>query len=57
LQGVVFGSDDFAADVGVNGRYSTEAFELIYARQKLVTVCRLFENAQPIDMFILILKI
>jgi citrate lyase subunit beta-like protein len=50
LQGVVFGSDDFAADVGINGRYSPEALELTYARQKLVTICRLFENAQPIDM-------
>ena len=50
LQGVVFGSDDFSADVGINGRYSLEAIELAYARQKLVTICRLFENAQPIDM-------
>jgi citrate lyase subunit beta-like protein len=47
---VVFGSDDFSADVGINGRYSAEAFELTYARQKLVTICHLFENAQPIDM-------
>lgn len=50
LQGVVFGSDDFSADVGVNGRYSLEASELTYARQKIVTTCRLFENTQPIDM-------
>ncbi|CAF0944119.1 unnamed protein product [Rotaria sordida] len=50
LQGVVFGSDDFSADVGINGRYSLDAYELTYARQKLVTICRLFENAQPIDM-------
>ncbi|CAF1178014.1 unnamed protein product [Adineta steineri] len=50
LQGVVFGSDDFSADVGINGRYSPEAFELTYARQKIITTCRLFENAQPIDM-------
>ncbi|CAF3959987.1 unnamed protein product, partial [Rotaria magnacalcarata] len=50
LQGVVFGSDDFSADVGINGRYSLDAVELTYARQKLVTICRLFENAQPIDM-------
>lgn len=50
LQGVVFGSDDFSADVGINGRYTPEAWELMYARQKIVTTCRLFENAQPIDM-------
>ena len=50
LQGVVFGSDDFSADVGVNGRYTLEASELTYARQKIVTICRLFESAQPIDM-------
>jgi citrate lyase subunit beta-like protein len=50
LQGVVFGSDDFSADVGINGRHSPEAWELMYARQKIVTTCRLFENAQPIDM-------
>jgi citrate lyase subunit beta-like protein len=50
LQGVVFGSDDFSADVGINGRHTCDAWELMYARQKLVTTCRLFENAQPIDM-------
>lgn len=50
LQGVVFGSDDFSADVGINGRFSSEAWELMYARQKIVATCRLFENAQPIDM-------
>ena len=47
---MVFGSDDFSADVGINGRYSVEASELTYARQKIVATCRLFENAQPIDM-------
>ena len=50
LQGVVFGSDDFSADVGINGRYTPEAWELLYARQKIIATCRLFENAQPIDM-------
>ncbi|CAF1593250.1 unnamed protein product [Adineta ricciae] len=50
LQGVVFGSDDFSVDAGINGRYTLEASELTYARQKIVTTCRLFENAQPIDM-------
>ncbi|CAF1249092.1 unnamed protein product, partial [Didymodactylos carnosus] len=53
-QAVVFGSDDFSgnlflssADVGIER--TRDASELLYARQKLVTTCKLYK-IQAIDM-------
>lgn len=47
VDGLVFGSDDFCADIGA--RRSTEGWELVYARQKFVTVAKAF-RLQAIDM-------
>lgn len=47
LEGVVFGSDDFCADIGA--KRSTDAAELVYARQKVVTTAKAF-RLQAIDM-------
>lgn len=47
LEGFVFGSDDFCADIGAER--TADATELIYARQKLVTYCKAF-NLKAIDM-------
>ena len=41
LEGFVFGSDDFCADISASRTH--DAYELIYARQKLVTYCNDFE--------------
>ncbi|XP_071955738.1 citramalyl-CoA lyase, mitochondrial-like [Antedon mediterranea] len=47
LEGVVFGSDDFCADIGAS---RTEgANELLYARQKVVTTAKAF-GLQAIDL-------
>lgn len=47
LEGFVFGSDDFCADIGATRTY--DASELIYARQKMVTYCKAF-RLKAIDM-------
>lgn len=47
LEGFVFGSDDFCADIGAER--TSDASELIYARQKLVTHCKAFK-LKAIDM-------
>jgi citrate lyase subunit beta-like protein len=47
LQGVVFGSDDYCADIGATR--TKDATELLYARQKLVAICKAF-HLQVIDM-------
>ncbi|KAK6187525.1 hypothetical protein SNE40_005529 [Patella caerulea] len=47
LDGVVFGSDDFCADIGATR--TSEAGELIYARQKIVMTAKAF-RLQAIDM-------
>ncbi|KAG1673788.1 Citramalyl-CoA lyase, mitochondrial [Nymphon striatum] len=47
LEGVIFGSDDFCADVGITR--TSDATELLYARQKLVTISKLFK-IQTIDL-------
>jgi citrate lyase subunit beta-like protein len=38
LEGFVFGSDDFCADISAARTH--DAYELIYARQKLITYCK-----------------
>ncbi|KAL8559495.1 hypothetical protein ACOMHN_037159 [Nucella lapillus] len=47
LDGVVFGSDDFCADIGA--MRTVDALELTYARQKIVMVARAY-RLQAIDM-------
>lgn len=47
LEGIVFGSDDFLANIG--GERTKEAKELLYARQKLVLVAKAF-GLQAIDL-------
>jgi citrate lyase beta subunit len=47
FQGVVFGAEDFTADVGATR--SPEAYELLYARSAVVTHCVAF-GLQAIDM-------
>ncbi|KAH9525309.1 hypothetical protein Btru_001028 [Bulinus truncatus] len=47
MDGVVFGSDDFVADIGAER--TSDATELIYARQKIVAVAKAF-RLQAIDM-------
>ncbi|XP_076444980.1 citramalyl-CoA lyase, mitochondrial-like [Babylonia areolata] len=47
LDGVVFGSDDFCADIGA--MRTTDALELTYVRQKIVTIAR-GHRIQAIDM-------
>merc|ERR1719479_405862 len=47
IEGLVFGSDDFVADIGATR--TQDAAELIYARQKIVTVAKAF-GLQAIDM-------
>uniref|UniRef100_T1IQC8 Citramalyl-CoA lyase, mitochondrial n=1 Tax=Strigamia maritima TaxID=126957 RepID=T1IQC8_STRMM len=47
LDGIVFGSDDFCADIGATR--TENAFELTYARQHLVVVAKAF-GLQIIDM-------
>ena len=47
LEGFVFGSDDFCADIGATRTH--DASELIYARQKMVTYCKAF-RLKAIDM-------
>jgi citrate lyase subunit beta-like protein len=47
LEGFVFGSDDFCADVLVTR--TKDASELIYARQKMVTFCKAYK-LKAIDM-------
>jgi citrate lyase subunit beta-like protein len=47
LEGFVFGSDDFCADVLVTR--TKDASELIYARQKMVTYCKAYK-LKAIDM-------
>uniref|UniRef100_A0A5S6R573 HpcH_HpaI domain-containing protein n=1 Tax=Trichuris muris TaxID=70415 RepID=A0A5S6R573_TRIMR len=47
LEAVVFGSDDFCADIGATR--SKEADELLYARQYFVTVCKAY-RLQAIDI-------
>lgn len=47
LEGVVFGSDDFCADIGA--KRSADAAELVYARQKIITIAKAF-RLQAIDM-------
>lgn len=47
LEGFVFGSDDFCADIGASR--TKDAFELIYARQKLVAYCKAYK-LKAIDM-------
>ncbi|KAL1234562.1 Citramalyl-CoA lyase [Trichinella spiralis] len=47
LDGVVFGSDDYCADIGV--QRSDDGMELIYARQRFVSVCKAFK-LQAVDM-------
>uniref|UniRef100_A0A7E4W307 Citramalyl-CoA lyase, mitochondrial n=1 Tax=Panagrellus redivivus TaxID=6233 RepID=A0A7E4W307_PANRE len=46
LDGVVFGSDDFCADLGMSR--SNEGTETLYARQRFVTCCKAF-SLQAID--------
>ena len=45
--GVVFGSDDYCADIGATRTIDAE--ELLYARQYIVTVTKAF-NLQSIDL-------
>ena len=47
LEGFVFGSDDFCADISATR--TKDASELIYARQKLVTYCKAYK-LKAIDM-------
>jgi len=47
LEGFVFGSDDFTADIGAIR--TKEANELVYARQKLVAFCKAYK-LKVIDM-------
>ncbi|XP_033635149.1 citramalyl-CoA lyase, mitochondrial-like isoform X1 [Asterias rubens] len=47
LEGVVFGSDDFCADIGATR--TPEAAELLYARQKVITVAKAY-RLQAIDL-------
>ncbi|KAL4233208.1 hypothetical protein ACF0H5_007892 [Mactra antiquata] len=47
VDGLVFGSDDYCADIGA--KRSTDGWELLYARQKLVTLAKAF-RLQVIDM-------
>jgi citrate lyase subunit beta-like protein len=47
LEGFVFGSDDFCADIGASR--TKDASELAYARQKLVTYCKAYK-LKAIDM-------
>ena len=47
LEGVVFGSDDYCADIGASR--TKDALELAFARQYLVTVCKAFK-LQAVDM-------
>ncbi|XP_045195106.2 citramalyl-CoA lyase, mitochondrial-like isoform X2 [Mercenaria mercenaria] len=47
VDGLVFGSDDFCADIGA--KRSTEGSEVLYARQKFVTIAKAF-RLQAIDM-------
>ena len=53
LEGFVFGSDDYCADISATR--TKDAFELIYARQKLVAYCKAF-NLKAIDMVYIDLK-
>ncbi|XP_048769197.2 citramalyl-CoA lyase, mitochondrial-like isoform X2 [Ostrea edulis] len=53
LDGVVFGSDDFCADIGATR--TSDAKELLYARQKIVTCAKAFK-LQAIDMVHIDLK-
>lgn len=46
LDAVVFGSDDYCADIGATR--STAGEETLYARQRFVACCRAFQ-LQPID--------
>ncbi|CAH1799947.1 unnamed protein product [Owenia fusiformis] len=47
LDGIVFGSDDFCADIGATR--TTDAMELLYARQKVVIIAKAF-GLQAIDL-------
>lgn len=47
FDGLVFGSDDFCADIGA--KRSVDGSELLYARQKFVTIAKAF-RVQAIDM-------
>lgn len=47
LDGVVFGSDDFCADIGASR--STEAMEVLLARQQIIVIAKSF-RIQAIDM-------
>lgn len=47
LEGFVFGSDDFCADLSITRTQDAE--ELMYARQKLITYCKAY-NLKAIDM-------
>ena len=47
LDGFVFGSDDYCADISATR--TKDASELLYARQKLVSVCKAYK-LQAIDM-------
>lgn len=47
LEGFVFGSDDFCADISATR--TKDASELIYARQKLVAYCKAYK-LKAIDM-------
>lgn len=47
LEGVVFGSDDYCADIGATR--TNDARELLFARQYLVTICKAFK-LQAVDM-------
>jgi citrate lyase subunit beta-like protein len=47
LEGFIFGSDDFCADIGISR--TKDSTELTYARQKLVTYCKAYK-LKAIDM-------
>jgi citrate lyase subunit beta-like protein len=47
LQGVVFGSDDFCADIQATRTHKAD--ELLYVRQAFVTKCKAF-RLQAVDM-------
>ncbi|RNA40806.1 citrate lyase subunit beta mitochondrial [Brachionus plicatilis] len=47
LEGFVFGSDDFCADIGASR--TKDSVEVTYARQKLVTYCKAYK-LKAIDM-------
>ncbi|XP_052088047.1 citramalyl-CoA lyase, mitochondrial-like [Mytilus californianus] len=47
LEGVVFGSDDFCADIGATR--TNDAKELLYARQKIITCAKTY-RLQAIDL-------